>query len=58
MTYPTCHAWSEARVGSDHCPLILDSGEHGAARPKYFYFNDNGYFRRGFSPLFRANGMT
>lgn len=35
-----CVAWSITRVGSDHSPIILDLGEQGAPRPKYFYFED------------------
>lgn len=27
--FPICLAWSLTRVGSDHSPIILDSGEHG-----------------------------
>jgi hypothetical protein len=36
--FPLCMAWSLTRVGSDHSPIILDYGEQGAPRPKYFYF--------------------
>jgi hypothetical protein len=25
-------------VGSDHCPIILDSGDTNGRAPKYFYF--------------------
>jgi len=28
------------RVGSDHSPIVLDSGEQGLSRPKYFYFEN------------------
>lgn len=38
--FPTCCAWSKARVGSDHSPLILNSGEHGISRQSYFSFDD------------------
>jgi hypothetical protein len=27
--FPLCMAWSLTRVGSDHSPIILDSGEQG-----------------------------
>ncbi|PUZ66691.1 hypothetical protein GQ55_3G350400 [Panicum hallii var. hallii] len=30
--------WGLTRVGSDHSPIILDSGVHGASRPRYFFF--------------------
>lgn len=36
--FPKCFASSKARVGSYHCSLVLDSGEHGAPRPKYLFF--------------------
>lgn len=35
--YPTCFSRSKARLGSDHTSLILDSGERGAVRPRYFF---------------------
>ena len=38
--FPLCSAWSLTRVGSDHCPIILDSGEQGAPRPRYFFFEN------------------
>jgi hypothetical protein len=39
--FPLCMAWSLTRVGSDHSPIILDSGEQGEPRPKYFFFENN-----------------
>jgi endonuclease/exonuclease/phosphatase family metal-dependent hydrolase len=38
LNYSHSFAWSKARIGSDHSPLIIDSGEQGASRPKYFFF--------------------
>lgn len=49
--FPTCHAWSKARVGSDHCPLILNSGEIGMARPSHFSFNEQWLFQEGFGDM-------
>jgi hypothetical protein len=49
--FPTCFAWSKARIGSDHCPLILNSGEHGATRPKYFSFDEQWLTQDGFVPM-------
>lgn len=48
LNYPNCFAWSKARIGSDHTPLILDTGEEGAARPKYFFsfLRKNGFTMR------------
>jgi hypothetical protein len=51
VKYPTCHAWSKARVGSDHCPIILNTSEHGAARPNYFYFNDQWLLHENFKTM-------
>ncbi|PVH62666.1 hypothetical protein PAHAL_3G362700 [Panicum hallii] len=36
--FPLCLAWGLTRVGSDHSPIILDSGVHGASRPRCFFF--------------------
>jgi hypothetical protein len=49
--YARCFAWSKARIGSDHCPLVLDFGEHGAARPRHFYFEEQWLQQEGFSQM-------
>jgi hypothetical protein len=49
--FPKCYAWSKARVGSDHCPLILDSGEQGNSRPRYFFFQEQWLHNEGFYKL-------
>jgi hypothetical protein len=49
--YPLCNAWSLTRVGSDHSHIILDSGEHGAPRPKYFFFENKWTLRPDFNSL-------
>lgn len=36
--HPLSFAWCKTRVGSDHWPLLLDSGEHIMKRQKYFFF--------------------
>ena len=46
--FPTCFAWSKARVGLDHCPLILNIGEQGIIRPSYFSFDDQWLQCEGF----------
>jgi hypothetical protein len=51
VKYTTCHAWSKARVVSDHCPITLNTGEHGAARPNYFYFNDQWLLHENFKTM-------
>lgn len=38
LHFSRCFAWSKARIRSDHCPLILNTGEHGAVRPQIFFF--------------------
>lgn len=49
LNFSHSFAWSKARIGSDHSPLILDSGEQGAPRTKYFFsLRKNGAIRRGF----------
>lgn len=49
--FPKCFAWSKARVGSNHCPLIWDSGEQGSPRPKYFFFQEQWLHSDGFYNL-------
>jgi hypothetical protein len=51
MKYSNCFAWSKARVGSDHTPLILDTGDKGVPRPKYFYFEEKWLHQEGFHAL-------
>lgn len=38
--FPLCLTWSLTRAGSNHAPIILDTGEHGAPRPRYFHFEN------------------
>lgn len=49
--YPTCFAWAKARIGSDHNPLILDFGEQGATKPRYFFFEEKWLLIEGFLDL-------
>lgn len=51
MKYSNCFAWSKARVGSDHTPLILDTGDKGVPRPKYFYFEEKWLHQEDFHAL-------
>ena len=51
MRFPLCNAWSLTRVGSDHTPIILDSGEHGASRPIYFFFENKWLLDLDFTTL-------
>lgn len=58
LQYPTYFAWAKARYGSDHTPLILDSGEGGNSRPKYFYFESKWMLTEGFEELLRNRWMN
>lgn len=49
--FPLCLAWSLVRVGSDHAPIILDTGEQGPPRPKYFYFENQWLLQPGFMEM-------
>lgn len=40
LHFGNCFAWSKPRVGSDHSPLILDTGEHREAKANYFFFEE------------------
>jgi hypothetical protein len=48
MHFSASFAWSKARVGSDHSPLILDTGEHRDNKAKYFYFQEKWLMLDGF----------
>lgn len=39
--YPLCTAYSLTRVGSDHSPIILNSGADGTLTVGRFYFEKN-----------------
>jgi hypothetical protein len=49
--FPLCRACGLTRVGSDHCPIILDSGEHGTPRHRYFFFEKNWLLELDFKNL-------
>jgi hypothetical protein len=48
MHFSVSFAWSKARVGSDHSPLILDTGEHRDNKAKYLYFQEKWLMLDGF----------
>jgi exonuclease III len=56
--YPLCSAWSKTRVGSDHCPIILDTGEGSNERPKYFYFENQWLVEEGFAEMMEKTRCT
>lgn len=37
--FKACFAWSKARVGSDHSPIILDYGKHGEHKKQILLFS-------------------
>lgn len=51
--YRACFAWLKARVGSDHSPIILDTGERGEPKNKYFYFLEKWLLSENFSNMVR-----
>ena len=51
LRFPLCSAWSLTRVGSDHSPIVLDSGEHGAPRSNYFFFENKWLLEPDFTSL-------
>ena len=51
--FPLTHAWSPVRIGSDHSPIILDSREQGALRPRYFHFDNRWFLSTDFIPMVR-----
>lgn len=53
VQYPTCFSWSKARISSDHSPILLNSGENGDVRPRYFFFEDHWFKKEGFMELIR-----
>lgn len=38
-------------MGSDHCPLVLDTREQGIVRHSYFSFDDQWFLYDGFESL-------
>jgi len=51
--FPLTHAYSPVRIGSDHSPIILDSREQGALRPRYFHFDNRWFLSTDFIPMVR-----
>jgi hypothetical protein len=52
--YHHSFAWSKAGIGSDHSPLIIDTGEEGASKSKYFFFEEKWIHQEGFSDLIKS----
>jgi hypothetical protein len=49
--FPLCSLTAVTRIGSDHCPLILDNGELGISLPARFFFQNWWFKVVGFSEL-------
>ena len=54
IIFPMCTLVAETRIGSDHVPLILSSGEDRITRSKRFYFESGWFEVEGFIPLLLA----
>jgi hypothetical protein len=54
LNYSHSFAWSKARIGFDYSPLIIDSREQGAPRPKYFFFEEKYIHHEGFFDLINS----
>jgi hypothetical protein len=52
---PLCFAWSKTRVGLDHSPLILDSGDNVVQKQKYFFFEKQWLLEEDFKRIFEEN---
>jgi hypothetical protein len=50
--YPLCFAWSKTRVGSDHWPIFLDSGESSINKQKHFFFEKHWLMEEDFLSIF------
>jgi hypothetical protein len=53
--FPLCFAWSKTRVGSDHWPIFLDSGENSGGRTKWFFFEKQWLLEEDFMDSFTKN---
>jgi hypothetical protein len=50
-----CFAWSKTRVGSDHWPILLDTGEKTSCKQKFFYFEKQWLLEGDFIDKFESN---
>jgi endonuclease/exonuclease/phosphatase family metal-dependent hydrolase len=40
LKHSLCFAWRKNRVGSDHCPLLIDTREQSGNKQSFFYFEN------------------
>jgi hypothetical protein len=52
--FPLCSLTTITRIGSDHCPLILDNGEKGLKRTHRFFFQTWWFGVPGFGELVKG----
>ena len=51
VLFPLCTLVAETRIGSDHVPLILSSGEESVRRSRRFFFETAWFEHEGFGQL-------
>jgi hypothetical protein len=50
-----CFAWCKTGIGSDHWPVMLDTGEHSSSKWKFFYFEKQWLLEEDFIGKFVQN---
>jgi hypothetical protein len=58
MNYTNSYAWAKARIGSDHNPLILDTGDKGFLGQNTSFFRKSGFTRKNFPLLVKEKWNT
>jgi hypothetical protein len=53
--FPRCFAWCKTRIGSDHWPVMLDTGERSSNKGKFFYFEKQWLLEEDFIDKFVQN---
>jgi hypothetical protein len=53
--FPLCFAWSKAKVGFDHWPIFLDSGENSGNKQRCFSFEEQWFQEPDFVEIFERN---
>jgi hypothetical protein len=53
--FPKCFAWNKTRVGSDHWPVMLDTGECHSCRENFFFFEKQWLLEEDFIGKFGQN---
>ena len=58
MLFPMCSLHAETRIGSDHVPLILSSGEDRLKRSPRFFFETAWFEHPDFEQIFLSKWET